>query len=297
MSRNKIFTLLFFLIVFHFASGQIINSEQIFSNAHGIKQEKTTFFEIEGYDIFIQLHNVKYNDKGIKKLKRKYSIPKEDIPFTDSTLQTNMYFVTTDQRNDEVIQSSVYYLLPNGKNKIKVIGLQTLMNRDEQLEKFFVKSIIDNTIPKSVFTAMTIDSIKFADRYITLGPVCHWMRTHNIQCPDLGQMNWGEFRTLERAKEMVETQQKLNDDKSITKILEQSEIDIIFEGQATKATKIKYKFKIPQLVMGGSNILITYYIACKVRNKYVGCVLSHYTDDVNADNLPPLLSEVMELKK
>lgn len=297
MNRNKIFILIITLTTFHFASGQINYSEQIFSNTHGIKQEKTTFFEIEGYDIFIQLHKTKYNDKGIEKLKRKYSIPKDDYPFIDSTLQTNKYFITTNQRNDEIVQSSVYYFLPIGQGEIKVVGLQTLMSRDEQLEKFFVHSIIENTVPNNVFTAMTIDSIKFADRYISLGPACHWMRTHNIQCPNLGQMNWGEFRTLERAKEMVETQQKLNDDKSIAKILEQNEIDIIFEGQETKAIKVIYKFKIPQLVMGGSNILITYYIASKVRNKYVGCVLSHYTDDVNADNLPPLLSEVMELKE
>ncbi len=297
MNRNTIFILIISLITFHFAIGQNENAELIFSNVHGIIQEKTTFFEVEGYEIFIQVHNTKFNDKGIKKLKRKYSIPKDDVGFIDSTLQTNMYFVTTDQRNEEIVQSNVYYFIPIAEGEIKVIGLQTLLSRDEELENFFVKSIIENTVPNSVYTSMIIDSIKFAGRYISLGPACNWMGTHNIQCPNLGQMNWGEFRTLERAKEMVEKQQKLNNDKSIVKILEQNEIDVIFEGEETKATRVTYKFKVPQLVMGGSNVLITYYIAGKVRNKYVGCVLSHYTDDVKHGDLPPLLGEVMELKK
>jgi hypothetical protein len=49
--------------------------------------------------------------------------------------------------------------------------------------------------------------------------------------------------------------------------------------------------------MGGSNVLVVYYVLAPVRNRYVACVLSHYTNDVNASNLPPLLAEVMRLGK
>jgi len=38
-------------------------------------------------------------------------------------------------------------------------------------------------------------------------------------------------------------------------------------------------------------------VAVEVRGKFVACVMSHYTDDVNAKKLPPLLNEVMELKE
>ena len=68
-----------------------------------------------------------------------------------------------------------------------------------------------------------------------------------------------------------------------------------FEGQVTKAVKTKIKLKVPKFAMAGSNILIAYYVTGLVREKYVTCVLSHYTDDVNANKLPPLLNEVLEL--
>lgn len=48
--------------------------------------------------------------------------------------------------------------------------------------------------------------------------------------------------------------------------------------------------------MGGSNILIVYYVTGQVRGKYVTCILSQYTDDVNGDMLAPLLSEVLTLQ-
>jgi hypothetical protein len=47
--------------------------------------------------------------------------------------------------------------------------------------------------------------------------------------------------------------------------------------------------------MGGSNVLVVYYVTGKVRGKFVTCVLSHYEDDKGANKLPPLLSEVLEL--
>jgi hypothetical protein len=73
-------------------------------------------------------------------------------------------------------------------------------------------------------------------------------------------------------------------------------VDVIFEGADIKALKVKYKFNIPQIIMGESNVLIIYFVTTEVRNKFVSCVLSHYTDDYNAKTLPPLLNEVMQLK-
>ena len=75
------------------------------------------------------------------------------------------------------------------------------------------------------------------------------------------------------------------------------EVDVYFKNSETKAIRSKEKIKLPELVMGGSNILIIYYVSTKVRDRYVTFLLSHYTDDVNADSLPPLLSEVMALKE
>lgn len=49
--------------------------------------------------------------------------------------------------------------------------------------------------------------------------------------------------------------------------------------------------------MGGSNILIVYYVTAELRGKNVACIMSQYTDDINARDLAPLLGEVMKLKQ
>jgi hypothetical protein len=298
MDKKK-FTILLLIgsTLINFVTAQPIDKEKIYSNAQGIKQEGIIFYEVEGYDIFVQIQKASFDDKGISKLKRKYSIKSEVVPNVDTSFQNNKKIVTTDNRTSRVIQSNIYYFFPQGQNEIKVIGLQTTNKRDEQLENFFVNSILNNTIPNEVYTSTIVDSIKFGGRYIVLGPACHWMGAHNIQCPNLGQMNWAEFRTMDKAKEMVEAQHDISANKKLGEVLEGQQVDVVFEGTETKALKTRYKIKLPKPIMGGSNVLIIYYVATEVRGKYIGCVLSHYTDDVNAKKLPPLLSEVMKLKE
>jgi hypothetical protein len=47
----------------------------------------------------------------------------------------------------------------------------------------------------------------------------------------------------------------------------------------------------------GSNELVVYYIATKVREEYIHCVLSYWTNNrLTEGGLPPLLAEVMQLK-
>lgn len=297
MKHKITLTILSVLVSINLLNAQDINTEQVFSNMHGIKQEEDIFYEVEGYSIFVKVHKASFDDKGINKIKKKYPIQRDIIATTDTAFQTNKMFVMSQSRATIVTESSIYYLFPKEQNEIKVIGLITVNKRDIALEKLLIQSILDNSIPDEVYTSMTVDSVRFAGRSIVLGPVCHWMGTHNIQCPNLGQMNWAEFRNLEKAKERIEAQYDITASQPLGEVLQQDTINIIFEGSETKAIKTKYKIQISKLIMGGSNILIIYYVATKVRDKYIACVLSHYTDDVNAENLPPLLSEVMQLKE
>ncbi|MCB0649156.1 MAG: hypothetical protein KDC49_20940 [Saprospiraceae bacterium] len=282
---------------FNLLRGQAINAIEIFSNTHGIRQEGTTFYEVEGYTIFVQSHRASFDDKGFKKIKKKYSINKEISPVIDTAFQKARVFVKTQVRTKKITESGIIYLFPQGPSEIIVIGLQTTLGRDEALEKFFVKSILENSIPNSVYTTMEVDGIRIAGRFIELGPGCYWMSTHNVQCPNLGQMNWSEFRNIDKAKEMVDAQSDITAGKSIGQLLEQDSIKVIFEGKETQALRMKYKLKVPQVIMGGSNILIIYYVVAEVRGKYVACVLSHYDDEIVRNTLPPLLKEIMSLRE
>jgi hypothetical protein len=297
MNSKKIAFTLFMLIVCRMAQAQSVNPEQVFSNAQGIQQEQTTFFELEGYFISVYNENIPFDDKGFKKIKQKYSINKDSIPIVDSSFKMGRVLIKKKTRTQNVTETAVYYLFPNEQKGMKVIAFQTINNRDKDLEQFFVRSVLDNSIPNTVYTSMVIDSICFAGRYIVLGPACSWMGTHNVQCPDLGQMNWSEFRSLAKAQERVAAQFEITANKPLGEVIQQDTVTIIFEGSKTRALKTKYKIKVPQFMMGGSNILIIYYVATAVRGKYVACVLSYYSDNAVPGQLPPLLREVMKLEE
>lgn len=267
-----------------------------FKNAQGIKQEKVTFYDAEGYQIFLQEFDYKLDEKGINKIKKRYSIPKElsateDVEFPDVKVLTHV-----DMKGASKTQS-VYYISSSGADKIKVIGFSTMCDRDKKIEKQYFQAINSGTLPSGIFTPMLVDTVQFAGRPIDLGPACRWMGIRNLQCPNMGQMNWSEFSSLERAKQMIDGQRTQNSEMKLGDVLEDNEVEIIFEGTPVKALKRKLKIKIPQRIMGGSNILIIYYVTAEVRGRYIACVLSHYTDDIGAKKLPPLLSEVMQLKE
>lgn len=279
------------LVLCHALSGQDVNR---FRNFHGIKHPDANadFFEAEGYDIFIQSVDNGLDDKGMTKIRKKYAV-KDGALTTDSVLVLKT-LIKTEQQNG-VTAHFTYYLLPETDKKTTVIGFIRPKTRDVALERAFVTSWRENKIPSFVYTKLDIDSIDFVGRTIKLGPVCQWMSPHNVQCPNFGQMNWAIFDDLKQAEAYRDTHLEMNKNKNLVNVKEEKWIPLKFEGQETKALRAKIKIQLPKLVMGGSNVLVVYYVTGAVRGKYVTCVLSHYTDDAGADKLPRLLREVLEL--
>jgi hypothetical protein len=270
---------------------------EIFSNAHGLKRGTSLYFEVEGYDVFTyDFDNLYFDKTGIKKAKKKFKIEKENLGSVDSIIGVqNKYFVTDYNYTDNINQKSIFYFIPTVNNKIKTIAFSRALDRDIDIERLFVESIINAAIPESVYTQPNTDSVSFAGRNIYLGGACRWMSPHNVQCPDFGQISWATFRTIDEARKSAEINYLITANKGMGEVIEKDSANVVFEGVETTALKTKYKIKIPQLIMGGSNILIIYYVATEVREKYISCVMSQYTDDVNAKGLAPLLQEVMKL--
>jgi hypothetical protein len=105
-----------FLSSFNFLTAQTIDAKLVFSNTHGIKQERTTFYEVEGYSIFVESHNASFDEKGFKKIKKKYSINKEISPVNDLSFQTGKVLLKSENKTKIVTATSVYYLFPLGKS-------------------------------------------------------------------------------------------------------------------------------------------------------------------------------------
>ncbi len=263
----------------------------------GLKQGEFTFYDIDGYSI-TQFENSKpFNNKTIKSLKKKFDIDKEDSGSkSDKMDNTHLYFSkSVEEEHRSGFEDS--YIYRNDRGTTTFVQLNSMLARNDSIETTFLKLLTNRELPRYIFTPWEVDSIYFANRFIKLGPVCKWQDIRNIQCPHLGQMDWSEFSTRERAEDYIKQRIHITREKSLSDFISQEEIPVIFEGVNTTAQKFALKIKVPKSILGGSNILYIYYVVAKIDQKYVGCILSHYSNDDKAPGLPPLLSEVMSFGK
>jgi hypothetical protein len=293
--RNLYLIIILFLPIFSFVYSQD-NLTEIVSNSQGIKQDNKIFFEVEGYSVLVQLEDQPFNDQGLFILRNRYFIEKDTKFTTDTSLKIkNRSYALTSKLTKGILKNEVYYILYYSDKESRLVKFINAGPRDIKMEQLFVKAIINDLIPKQQFASITIDTIYFAGRKIKLGTVCQWMEPHNIQCDRLGQMNWSEYRTLDKAKSATQIQHDITANKFGAKLLEEKEVSVTFEGEKTKALMTKWKIKIPKMLMGGSNILIVFYVTEKVRDKFISCTMSHYSEEAPEGKLPKMLTEIMQL--
>jgi hypothetical protein len=292
----KTYIFIFTLILSSIAKAQLFDTSKLFENIHGLKQDRTTFYEVEGYSISDTYEAINPKDTDFIKFKRKYKIAKDALISESEEYRQAKIITEISPVNSNQETSRIIYVFPVSETEARVISFSTLIKRNFELEKYFLKTLIEGVIPSSSFTSIEIDSISFAGRYIQLGPICNWMAPHNIQCQNMGQMNWSEFQSLDKAKEMTSAQYNMVSSKWMGKMISTDSIDVIFEGSETKILKVNYQLKAPSLITGGTNKLVVFFVSTKVREKYVSCVLSQYVTNYSEFELASLLSEVMTLK-
>ncbi|HET8886470.1 MAG TPA: hypothetical protein VFM70_09000 [Salinimicrobium sp.] len=261
-----------------------------------------TFYNMDGYNITSQTFNDSFTEKNLKKVYRKYSVKKESKT-KDEKLPFNNYYVTNDEKiTEKLVQNNSFYFVENPENnRITVIHFSAINKRDKDFERTILIPIIKKTIPRENYVSTTIDSINFAGRKIKLGNNCYWTHINAVQCPYYGEMNWSVHKDLEDAKNTVEQQFEITKSRKNGKVISEEIVEIIFEGTETEAKKVIYDFTGMTSVlasMSEGKTLTIFYVAAKVRNNYVSCVLSFWNNDAITENgLAPLLEEVMQLKK
>ena len=278
-------------------SAQNAPETDLFSRLQGIRQAQVDFFELEGYEIFAQVIEQPFTPEGIKKTKKQLKIKTAQAPYRSGAFKpNNLVFQQSEQQNPKLQNHQSWYLFEESATQTLCIGFGVTNKKDTLLEQAFVQAYLTGTIPPGCYTQMQVDSIDFAGRYLSLGESCHWMGVHNIQCPYYGQMNWSLHRSAADAQIKLDAQYEGAAARKAGKVLENKTIDVVFEGVETRAQRVIYKVKIPAMLMGGSNVLIIYYVSANVRGQHIACVMSHYTNDMLNAGLPPLLEKVMQLK-
>jgi hypothetical protein len=267
-----------------------------------INNQTIIFYNVEGVNFSSQTFSNQFNEKGLKKLYRKYSIKEDDLKVRDESLTNNNFFITkTEKIAENINQINSYYFVENQSKTVSIFWFGYFDKLDKEFERKYVNLILKDEIPKEVFEPMIIDSIDFAGRKIKLGNNCYWTNVNNVQCPYNGEMNWSVHKTLESAKKSIENQFNVTKNKKGGKVLSETEVDVIFEETETKAKKVIYDITgVNSLLVGvsGGKTLTIYYVACKVRENYVSCCMSFWNNDnITESGLSPLLEEVMKLKK
>ncbi|MFP2996024.1 hypothetical protein ABN763_08935 [Spongiivirga sp. MCCC 1A20706] len=292
---------LFYLLIF-IASNTFAQNNPIFERLTAIANGGTIYYNIDGYSITKETLNFPFTEKGLKKIYRKYKIRKDDPRTTDSSIKTkHTYVYNNDKVTTGIVQHNSFYFLENKKKRVDIIRFSNINKLDKAFELSMLTLILDNKIPKANFSSTSTDSINFAGRQIKLGDPCRWMDVNSVQCPGHGQINWSVYKDFESANNAVQYQFEITKAKRGGKVISEEEVDVIFEDTEVKAKKVIYDFKgINSLLAGmsGGETLTIYYVTAPVRANYVGCVLSHWNNDVIQENgLPLLLGEVMSLKE
>ncbi len=295
--------LIFTIIISSFYSFSFEQTnDSLFSRLQALSNIGIDFYNVDGIEITSQHINTEFSKKNIVREFRRYSIKEKDLNAGDSSIQSDNFYVAKSEKvYQNTIRQTSYYFIEGKYKDIIAITFGAINKSDKKFEREFVKLILNYEIPKSVFEPLLIDSINFAGRKIALGKSCQWMGINNVQCPYYGQMNWSVHKTLDDATQTVNNQYNVIKAKKQGKIISEEFVNVIFEGTEVKAKKAVYDFKgVTSLLVGmsGAKTLTIYFVAAPVRRNFVSCVMSFYNNDsVNPSGLPPLLEEVMKLKK
>jgi hypothetical protein len=260
------------------------------------------WYNIDGYSITSEVFNYNFDEKGLNKIFKKHSIKEDDIKTKDDSVSKNNIVVhKTEKLNDKIIQRNSYYIIENSDKKITAIWFAKTSIEDFKMQRELTNLIIENKIPKSNFVSMQTNQINFGNRQIELSSSCYWTFLNTVQCPYFGEMNWSVHYSLEDAKESVENQLEMAKSRKSGKILSEEMVDVEFENIPTKAKKVIYDFTglTGALAgMSGGKTLTVFYVAEKVRENYMSCVMSFWNnDEINSETkLPPLLEKVMKIK-
>jgi len=269
----------------------------LISRIQGKRNGKTQSFKVDGYEIVVYDFPKAYDEKHINSIKKEYKIDKAELGWeSDKFDEQHIVFKSSITPVEGLPYFTNVYIFPGEQSRTQVFEMGSSLSENKEFEELFISMYLNSKLPSKIFVYSEIDSIYFVNRFITLGPRCHWEDVKNIQCPRLGQLDWDLFSSRERAELFINNRIGVMAGKNGVKQLESETVPVIFEGVPTTAKKYKIKLNMSSFLMGGSNTLYGYYVVQKIDGHYVACVMSHYEDDVVEGQLPPLISEVMQLK-
>ena len=294
------------LAIFIVASANA-QTDDLVSRMQALRRGKMEFFNVDGVEISYLPMAGEFTPKDIAKkygaiLKnyKEVKVKTSDFTVSDTLLGLRNYYVrkTIDREGLPGYQDE-YFI--ESKSGTIAVAFQSTHELTQDFERQVAMLFIRKEIPANVFQPSRMDSINFAGRYIYLGGPCHWMSVNNLQCPTNGQMSWSSFPTLGQAQKDIDDHFEFLKRSNKGQIISDEQVDVLFEGQETKARKIVFDFKgVTSVLVGmsGGKVLTIFMAAAPIRGRFVSAVMSHWNNDyVGEEGLPALTSDVLRIKK
>lgn len=285
------------LFVFYITSTLCLFSQnKELSDLQGLKDNNgIEYYECAGYNISISKIYTTLNGKDIARIKKKYKLKNITREYTsiDISYPHKIIYSQDKLANYSTVSthSLLYIITKEGEErKSDLIYFEKLGNRDTKVEEQFLNLYLKNNLSEYV-VSNNIDSVNFVGRKLHLGNICYWHLPHNIYCNG-GQISWSIFGTHDQAKDEISNYIQSKESEYLISI-EDKEIPLLFEGNKVIARRIVYKSTYHEEGFP----LIVYYVATKVRDKYISCILSHYGYNRNDYELPDLLKEIIQFEE
>lgn len=286
MRKLLLHLLIFFCTAVYAQNNDLISQMKGFKHNNGIAE-----FEISGYSIYTMHKYEAFNKKEIKNILTDCGIKNIVTQYSDTTFDRQNLVIKSkfrSQKNCEMTGYTLLYIFPQEKQSYDIVIFQTLLPLNIELCRQFLKAYLANDFKKYIIKDKGPYNVDFIGRNIELGYKYQWLSPNNLKCGEQGQMSWSTFGNLDDAKEYIRLCIAEN---SVMKSVLTEHVDVLFEDVSTTATRIVYKNED-----GWSSKLAAYYVVAKVRDTYVGCVVSHYINNDEDYNLSPLLQKVMTLE-
>lgn len=282
-----------FLYLFIFLCPTIYaQNEDLLNQMRGFKHRNDlTEFNISGHDIYTMHRYEAFNKKGIKNILNYCGIKNIIAQYTDSTLSRQNLVIESNLRsrkNSKMSGHTLLYIFPREKQGLDIVIFQTLMPLNKEICGQFLEAYFANDLSKYITEEQTTNNIDFVGRNIELSGSGEWQSPNNLQYGNQGQISWSTFESLNDANEYIRLCMEEN---SAWKSVLTEEVEVLFEDIPTTATRIVYKAGNGW----NKNRLAVYYVATKVRDTYIGCILSNYISNDQDYSLASLLQEVMIL--
>ena len=272
------------------------NGQEALHNIHGlINEDGESLFEVSGYTITVgSIKGSVDDEETLLSVKESYGLDNVLITYADSALAVKNIVIES-QANVSGMLLQLYkqcILLEKTHNESTILYLETTLKRDYALEKEILNACLNNQLAKYASSDRDARFMVLAGNKIKLASGSEWVAPNRIVNED-SQITWSEFSSMSRADQYVKNQMIIDKADEVECIREE-DIKVLIDNVPVTVRRVVYQDMVNP---DASDYLIVYYAMTKLREWYVGCILSHYGRNADEYGLPVFLRSVMTLSE